>query len=634
MCGIAGFLDLTRSTSDEDLRRFGEAAAGALSHRGPDQQGVWTEAEGGVVLGFRRLAIVDLSQAGDQPMVSDDGRYVITYNGEIYNHRELRADLPGVRFRGHSDTEVMLEQFAQHGIEATLPRLIGMFAIVLWDRADRRLWLIRDRLGVKPMYWARQGSNVFWGSELKALRAQPRFRAEVDREAVADFLRFLAVPGPATIYRNVRNLEPGTWLRIEADGSTDTGRYWDMAEVVARPKQALSDEEAIHRCEALLQDSVSRRMVADVPLGALLSGGVDSSAVVAMMQRAASGPVRTFTIGFEAGDYDEAEHALAVARHLGTEHTELRLSPEAALELIPSLPDFYDEPFADSSALPTALVSRMARQSVTVALSGDGGDEVFLGYNRHRLLGRLARRLDAVPLTARRLATGLLRSMGAARWDRVSRHFPASLRPAMPGDKAHKLAALLSADGDEGRYLALVSHWAGLPAGVSRLPERTPALAADPAASAAYWDTLGYLPNDVLTKVDRASMAFGLEAREPLLDHRLVEFAWTLRTDQKVRDGQGKWLLRQILYRHVPRDLVDRPKRGFAVPLADWLRGPLRDWASDLLDPARLKRRGLVDPAVVNRAWAEHRRGKGNRAEDIWAVLMLEAWADRWLGPA
>jgi asparagine synthase (glutamine-hydrolysing) len=407
-----------------------------------------------------------------------------------------------------------------------------------------------------------------------------------------------------------------------------------MAEVVTRPKQPLSDEEAIRRCEALLQDSVSRRMIADVPVGALLSGGVDSSTVVAMMQRSASGPVRTFTIGFEAGDYDEAEHARAVARHLGTDHTELRLSPEAALELIPSLPDFYDEPFADSSALPTALVSRLARQSVTVALSGDGGDEIFLGYNRHRLLGRLTRRLEAVPLTARRAAAGLLRSVGAARWDRLGRHLPVSLRPAMLGDKAHKLAAVLAADGDEGRYLALVGRWADLPAGASRLPDRPAALAADPAASAAYWDTIGYLPNDMLTKVDRASMAFGLEAREPLLDHRLVEFAWTLPTDQKVRHGQGKWLLRQVLYRHVPRDLVDRPKRGFAVPLADWLRGPLRDWASDLLEPARLKRRGLVDAAAVSRAWAEHRRGQGNRAEDIWAVLMLEAWADRWLGPA
>ncbi|MEQ8603614.1 MAG: asparagine synthase (glutamine-hydrolyzing) [Marivibrio sp.] len=639
MCGLAGFLDLTRSTSAQALKARAQAMGDALRHRGPDDAGAHACEGAGLAMSFRRLSIIDLSEAGRQPMTSADGRWTVTYNGEIYNHSELRGELEsaGVTFRGASDTEVMLEHVARHGVLETVERLIGMFAIALWDARDRKLWLVRDRLGIKPLYHGRQGDLILWGSELKALAAHPDWRGEVDPTSVDRFLRFNCVGAPRTIYRGIEQLVPGGWLSIDAEsGAREGGRYWRLEEVAAQPRRGGDETESLDALETLIGDAVERRMVADVPLGALLSGGIDSSTVAALMQAKSDRPIKTFTIGFDNQGFDEAAHAKQVAAHLKTDHTDLYLAPKEARELIPNLPDWYDEPFADSSALPTYLVSRLARRSVTVALSGDGGDEMFLGYNRHKALARLAR-LDVAPAALRRLAAGGLKALGPGGAQALARLMPADKRPRQVDDKAAKLARALAAPDRDARYLDVVGHWRAadglldpaapddlLPAG---LP---PGLGA--AERAALIDALTYLPNDILTKVDRASMAVGLEARVPLLDHRVVEYAWSMPASLKLKDGVTKHPLRQILYRHVPRHLVERPKAGFALPLGDWLRGPLREWAGDLLSEERLRRRGFVDPAVVRRVWADHLTGAGQgRAEALWGVLMLEAWAERWL---
>ena len=643
MCGLAGFLDLTRSTSAQALEARARAMGEAVRHRGPDDAAEHVVEEAGLAMAFRRLAIIDLSEAGRQPMTSADGRWTVAYNGEIYNYRDLRAELEraGVAFRGHSDTEVMLEHVARFGVLPTVERLVGMFAIALWDSHERRLWLVRDRLGIKPLYHGRQGDLFLWGSELKAMAAHPDWAAEVDRVSVDRYLRFNCLPAPRTIYRGIEQLQPGGWLSIESEsGAVESGRYWRLEEVAAQPKPAGDEQETLDGLEALIGDAVEKRMVADVPLGALLSGGIDSSTVAALMQAKSDRPIKTFTIGFDNQGYDEAAHAKQVAAHLKTDHTELYLAPKEARDLIPSLPDWFDEPFADSSALPTYLVSRLARRSVTVALSGDGGDEMFLGYNRHKALAGLAK-LDVAPAALRRLAAGGLTALGPAGAQALARLLPAAKRPRQADDKAAKLARALAAPDGDARYLDIVSHWregdgmlASLPADhllreilPGELPKELNA-----AERAAAIDALTYLPNDILTKVDRASMAVSLEARVPLLDHRVVEYAWSMPSALKLKDGVAKHPLRRILYRHVPRHLVERPKAGFALPLGEWLRGPLRDWAGDLLSEQRLKRRGFVDPAIVRRVWADHLTGTGQgRAEALWGVLMLEAWAERWL---
>ncbi|MEQ9491558.1 MAG: asparagine synthase (glutamine-hydrolyzing) [Alphaproteobacteria bacterium] len=637
MCGITGFIDQAASMPGGVLDNTVGAMADRLQHRGPDDRGVWSDQESGIALGFRRLAIIDLTQTGHQPMLSADGRFVIVFNGEIYNFRELRTELKdlGRQFRGGSDTEVMLEGFCEWGVEETLRKLIGMFAIALWDRRERRLWLARDRLGIKPLYYAREGNLFLFGSELKALHAHPDWQPKLDRNALGQYLRYNYVPEPATIFRATRKLPPGTLLRLDAGAAEPViSRYWDFRAVVGQPRIDRSDADAVAEAETLLVDAVSRRMVADVPLGALLSGGIDSSLVTALMQAASDKPVRTFTVGFDTDGYNEARAAAAVARHLGTEHTEMMLSPETARDLIPDLPYYFDEPFADSSALPTWLVSRMARDHVTVALSGDGGDETFFGYNRYRAAPALWEKAQRLPGFARKAGGAILETVPTAAWDGLAGLLPKSRRPQLAGDKAHKLARLAGAASPDDVYLSLVSHWqaaermagggepAALPFTPADLPDFTERMAA--------CDTMTYLPGDILTKVDRASMATSLEARVPLLDHRVVEFAWSLPQHQKIRNGNGKWILRQVLGRHVPAALTDRPKAGFAVPLAAWLRGPVRDWAAALLDPARLKGQGWIDPAPVASAWREHLDGKGNHAEPLWNICMLQAWADRW----
>lgn len=637
MCGITGFIDLKRRSEAAVLRAAALGMADTLRHRGPDMGGAWVDEAAGIALGFRRLAILDLSPAGHQPMTSADGRFVIVYNGECYNFAELRAELgaAGHSFRGRSDTEVVLEGCAKWGVEPTVRRMVGMFAFALWDRMERRLWLVRDRLGIKPLYYGIVGDLFLFGSELKALRAKEGWTPEVDRDALTAFLRFNYVPAPQSIYRGIGKLEPGCFVEYAPGAAPQVTRYWDMAEVASQAQRGIGETEALREGEALLADAVRRRMVADVPLGALLSGGVDSTAVVALMQAASDRPVRSFTIGFEEAAYDEAEDARAVARHLGTEHTELYLSPQHALDLIPKLPDWYDEPFADSSALPTFLVSQLARRDVTVALSGDGGDEVFLGYNRYRAADTAWRRVAGTPRALRQLAARGIAALPAERWDRLAGVLPAARRPRNPGDKLHKLARLLTQDNVDAVYASLVSHWedpaALVPGGRERRSRAwdKAIVIADFAERMAFLDTATYLPDDILAKVDRASMAVSLEVRVPFLDHRVVEFAWRLPKTMRLRGGTTKWLLRRILDKHVPRELVERPKMGFAVPLDSWLRGPLRDWAETLLDEKRLAAEGWFEPAPIRRAWAKHLAGRGNAQQALWGVLMAQAWLER-----
>lgn len=641
MCGITGFWQMAGGAPEEMGPRVARMAD-SLRHRGPDDHGIWIDAEAGIALGHRRLSIIDLSPAGHQPMVSADGRFVIIYNGEVYSHEELRPELAarGVRFRGHSDTEVMLESFAAFGAERTLPRLIGMFAIALWDRRERTLTLIRDRLGIKPLYWAQRDGLFLFGSELKALCAYPGFAPQIDRTAVAAFLRHNYVPGPRTIYQDVHKLEPGCMLTLPTGGTPKITRFWDARQIalggLARPHSG-SDEDFTDRLETLLQDAVGRRMIADVPLGAFLSGGVDSSTVVALMQRANTGAVKTFTIGFDIAGFDEAPHARAIAQHLGTEHTEMTVTAREALDTIPKLADWYDEPFADSSQIPTFLVSMMTRRHVTVALSGDGGDELFAGYNRYMWGQKIWRAVSLLPRPMRRAAAAALTAVTPERWTQWGTALPKTLQPPQFGDKLHKIAALLDVDDADGLYRQLITHWdpatimPGIPDARGVLWDATVRKDfPDLLERMQFLDLVTYLPDDILTKVDRASMAVALEARVPLIDHRVVEFAWRLPRRMKIRDGQSKWLLRQVLYRHVPRALIERPKMGFGVPLGDWLRGPLRDWAEHLLDERRLREAGLVDAAIVRRYWSEHLRGQRNWQYLLWDVLMLEAWRERW----
>ncbi len=641
MCGIAGVVDGSAGRSS-DLDAVAGKMTGSLQHRGPDDAGIWSDAEAGVALGHRRLSIVDLSTAGRQPMVSRDGRYVITYNGEIYGFAALRDELQarGASFTGHCDTEVLIEAISAYGLEATVPRLIGMFAFALWDRKERTLKLVRDRLGIKPLYWGKFGALVLFGSELKALRAHPGWTPRIDRGAVAQYLRHSHIPAPRTIYENVHKLAPGTILTLPWQGEPTIAAYWSAREVALDGMANRidgSDAELTDRLETLLADAVRLRMIADVPLGALLSGGVNSSTVVALMKAANAGPVKTFTVGFDLPGYDESGHAEKIARHLGTEHHSLTVSPQQALDVIPRLPDWYDEPFADSSQIPTYLISAMTRQHVTVALSGDGGDELFAGYSRYQAAARYANGMAGWPAPLRKSLAAAITALSPQHWDRLAPHLPSKLRVPQLGDKLYKLASLMRARGADESYRSIITHWE--PAEIMPDTAEPSAIWSEKSVNAdfpnlvermQFLDLVGYLPDDILTKVDRASMAVALEARVPLLDHRLVEFAWALPRRAKLRDGTSKWLLRQVLYRYVPPALIERPKTGFAIPLAEWLRGPLRDWAETLLDERRLRATGLVNSARVRGLWKQHLDGRRNHQHLLWDILMLEAWRARW----
>ena len=616
-----------------------------VESRGPDDAGEWADPDAGIALGHRRLSIVDLSPRGRQPMVSAGGTLVIAYNGEIYNFRELRAEFEasGASFRGDSDTEVLLEACAAWGIERALGRCIGMFAFALWDRASRRLHLARDRLGIKPLYWARTARGLLFASQPKCFSMHPDWRPAVDRASFSEYLRHGYVNAPRCIYREAYQVRPGHILTFDPRGEVHEHCYWDVGAVardgLRRRRTQVDDEEAVEALDALLRDAVGRRMVADVPLGAFLSGGIDSSTVVALMQAQSSRPVRTFSIGFGEKRFDEAVHAGAVARHLGTDHTELYVEPDHAIDLIPSLAERYDEPFGDSSQLPTLLVSELARRHVMVALSGDGGDELFGGYNRHAQARTLRRVYAASPRWARKAVAGVLTSLRPGAWDRLSAVLPARRRPRLFGDKLHMLAEVMSLERFDEVYPRLVSHWRldaelvpGEGRGAGRLePDGLVARLGDEVEWMQLLDLCTYLPGDILTKVDRASMAHSLEARVPLLDHRVVEHAWCLPVDRKIRAGETKWILRRVLERYVPRTLFERPKMGFAVPIDRWLRGSLRDWAAELLDPGALAEDELFNVELVRRRWEEHQAGGRNWQYSLWIVLMGQAWRRRWL---
>lgn len=659
MCGLTGLL--SRTASADDVAAIVQSMTSSLHHRGPDGEGIWTGE--GVALGHRRLAIIDLSDAGAQPMHSECGRYVIVFNGEIYNHTELRDQLAGggqaPSWRGHSDTETLLAGIARWGLGETLLRASGMFALAVWDRKTQRLQLARDRIGEKPLYWGWCGPDFVFGSELKALRRHPGCPKEVCRQALAQYLRFAYVPAPRSIHPGIYKLEPGCILTIdgppparppgsplrpgETYGTLSITRYWSLDDVVASGYQdPFTDErEAVDEVHERLKASVASQMVADVPLGAFLSGGIDSSLIVALMQSQSNRPVRSFTVGFENKAFNEAPYAAAVARHLGTEHTEVLVTEREARDVIPSLPDLYDEPFGDSSQIPTHLVCRAARAHVTVALSGDAGDELFGGYNRYFWVARIWSQLGWMPHPVRQALGGMILGLPVPAWDGLGNLVPGSLSVTRLGDKAHKLGVRLrEVRNEDDLFRSLVCEWQGreLVKGAgddqgSILDDPIPAvLGHDAVSRMMFQDTRSYLPDDILCKVDRAAMGISLETRVPFLDPDVIKTSAHMPLNMKIRNGQGKWPLRQVLYRYVPRDLIERPKAGFGIPVGEWLRGPLKPWADELLSEQSLSRDGLIDPAPVRQAWAEHLSGRRDWTFRLWIVLMFMAWRDRMNG--
>jgi asparagine synthase (glutamine-hydrolysing) len=641
MCGVAGILG-SGKPDESVLRRM----SAAVRHRGPDDSGVWYDDEAGIGLAHARLSIVDLSAAGHQPMQSPTGRFVISYNGEIYNHLAIRRQLEETSvapiWRGHSDTETLLAAFDTWGIAKTLRQVVGMFAFAVWDRHSRKLTLGRDRLGEKPLYYGWQGDTFLFGSELKALSAHPKFAGEIDRNAISLLLRHSYIPTPYSIYRDIRKLPPATFLEVSREYRSGAPvMYWDVAGVMtAAGSNSFSggDTEIVDGLHSVLESAVKLQMMGDVPVGAFLSGGVDSSTIVALMQASSSRSVHTFTIGFQDPEYDEARYAREIANHLGTVHTELYVSPQQALDVVPNLPNLYCEPFADSSQIPTYLLSQLARRAVTVSLSGDGGDELFGGYDRYQLSERVWQRIAWLPQPVRaslghllgRVPTRILRAALAP----FSALMPDEFQGRNVADRVRKAAGFLSSKDSLDWYRSVVSLWHHPDAVVIGGNEPSTALT-DPKL----WDdaqgmlqrmmavdTVSYLPDDILVKVDRAAMGVSLETRVPLLDHRVVEFAWQVPVSAKVRGGVGKWPLRQVLDRYVPRRLIDRPKMGFGIPIGSWLRGPLREWAEDLLSEDRLRRGGFFHAYLIRKKWQEHIDGDGQWHNQLWPVLMFQAW--------
>lgn len=653
MCGLTGILDPTTTTRDALQGRVA-AMTDTLHHRGPDAAGTWVG--DGVALGHRRLSILELTEAGAQPMHSACGRYVMVFNGEIYNHLDLRADLAGANWRGHSDTETLLAGIAHWGLHETLRRAAGMFALAVWDKREGSLSLARDRIGEKPLYWGWAGRAIIFGSELKALRAHPDFPHQVCRSALAHYLRFAYVPAPRSIHPGIYKLEPGCILQIdgpppaqapqdplrpgEALGNLSIRRYWSLNAVVeAGARDPIQDEgAAVAGLEEVLTRAIQRQMLSDVPLGAFLSGGVDSSTIVALMQAHSTRAVKTFTIGFDDAAFDESPHAAAVAAHLGTDHSMMRVTDADAQAVIPDLPQLYDEPFADSSQIPTHLVCRAARSQVTVALSGDAGNELFGGYNRYFWGPRFWDRLAPIPFPLRKVMGQAITALPAAGWDGLGAVLGRARGGRAPaahlGDKAHRLAARLRhVRTQDDLYRSLVSVWSDGSAAQnstepsSCLDDPLPSAGTDhPAAQMMLQDMRSYLPDDILCKVDRAAMGVSLETRVPFLDPEVIEFAARLPMKMKIRGMTGKWALRQVLYRHVPQALIERPKMGFGIPIGDWLRGPLRDWAEALLTKESLAADGLLNPAPIRKAWARHLSGRSDESTRLWTILMFQAW--------
>jgi len=609
-----------------------------ISHRGPDGDSHWLD-DSGIALGHRRLAILDLSDNGRQPMHSHSGRLTLIFNGECYNYQEIRADLDLVnprQWRGHSDTEVILEAIEFWGLETTLKKMVGMFAIALWDHHHKELVLARDRLGEKPLYYGWSKGALLFGSELKSLKQHPCFINDLNPSAVDQMLRYGYVPAPMSIYAAYAKLTPGSYRRftlpdLQANLTPSEVIYWSLESIVQHGTTLRRDEDMISDLETLLTQAVGQQMLADVPLGAFLSGGVDSSTIVALMQKQSSSPIKTFSIGFSEAGFNEAEYAKAVATHLKTDHTELYVSNQDALDVIPKLPSIYCEPFADSSQIPTYLVAKLARQKVTVSLSGDAGDELFAGYNRYALAERIWKSIRWLPLPMRRLAAQIIKTLPVHALNSIGRRLPGV--PNQFGDKLHKVADIIPLD-HLAIYDSLISHWkqseavskvatGNSPFTQSILPSRKTSSFTE---QIMFLDTLSYLPDDILVKVDRASMANSLESRVPLLDHRVVEFAWSLPLSQKLKGGVTKWPLRQVLYRHVPKNLIERPKQGFGIPLDQWLRGPLKDWAESFLEPAKLESSGLINSGFVQDKWREHISGGRNWQYGLWNILMFQSW--------
>lgn len=655
MCGIAGFVECGGNWEEKRLEEQVGRMTSCLRHRGPDSGGFWVNPTSGIALGHRRLAVIDLSPAGHQPMQSADGRYVVTYNGEIYNFREIRRELAalGHSFAGSSDTEVMLAAFREWGVESVLAKFVGMFAFGVWDRKARTLYLARDRMGEKPLYYGWCGSAMVFGSELKALKAHPQWRGEIDRDVVALFLRHNCIPAPYSIFRGIRKLLPGSFLPLAVDRATpgslpEPVPYWSLRHVVEEGTKDPfrgTEREAVEQLEALLKSVVAGQMISDVPLGAFLSGGVDSSAVVALMQAQTRVPVKTFTIGFTDKRYSEADRARCVAQHLGTDHAELYVTAEQAMAVIPKLSELYDEPFSDSSQIPTYLLSELTREHVTVSLSGDGGDELFAGYNRHFRGREIWQRTGWLPMRLRKGAADSLLSVSPQAWDRVFDRFghflPERYRETLPGARMHKLAEVLTSESPAAMYRGVTSHWKD-PASIVLGSSEPPTILGDPSnwpclddfsARMMYLDQLTYLPNDILVKVDRAGMGVSLETRMPFLDHRVVEFSWRIPVRMNLREGRGKWLLRQVLNKYVPLRIFEGTKQGFGIPLGIWLRGPLREWVEDLLAPDRIRSEGFLNPAPIIDRWNEHLSGRFDWEYLLWDVLTFQAWLAGNRGP-
>ena len=650
MCGFAGFF--SKQIASDDYSHVAERMAATLEHRGPDESGSWSDASAGFAVAHQRLAILDLSRHGHQPMLSASGRWVLAYNGEIYNHLDLRKQLKSScntsSWRGHSDTETLLACIDAWGIEETLSRVAGMFAFALWDRQERALTLARDRMGEKPLYYGWQNKTFLFGSELKALRTHPSFKSEVNRNALTLLLRHNCIPAPYSIYAGINKIRPGHTISFDfaSNAENQDGRevaYWRLNDVVEqgiRHPFPGTESEAVEAMESQLSESIGAQMLSDVPLGAFLSGGIDSSTIAALMQSQSSRPIKTFTVGFADEGYNEASEARAVASHLGTDHTELTVTPEDALSVIPQLPSIYCEPFSDSSQIPTVLISKLVRQNVTVALSGDAGDELFGGYNRYLMANQVWRKIQRLPKIGRSSIAAILRGVPPSGWDRaysvLEPLVPAGRRVSTPGDKIHKLADVIGVDDQYGYYRRLTSHFPRptdiVPGSNEPLSLVTDSSTAPEVDCFEHWmmamDAKTYLPDDILVKVDRAAMASSLETRAPFLDHRVAELAWKLPIRFKVGGGITKGILRNILHQYVPKELVERPKMGFSVPLDRWLRGPLRDWAEDLLSQHRFESGGFFRPEPITKMWSEHLSGKRSWQYHLWTVLMFQAWLE------
>lgn len=635
MCGIAGFWDFHQSRRKEQYLEIITTMTNQILSRGPDSAGAWCDETIGLVFGHRRLVIVDLSSAGHQPMFSQSGSSAIIYNGEIYNAPFIRSELEklGIFCRTSADTEVLLEACEHWGPEAAIKKMNGMFAFAYWDKRQRKLYLVRDRLGIKPLFWGLKNNIFYFASQLKALTIHPDWQGSIDRQALTSYFRYNYIPGPLSIYRGIYKLEPGHIIIIDANQHLSEKQFWSLKSVCQnRVLTSFNEFEVLEKMDYLLKDAVKCRMYADVPLGAFLSGGIDSSTVVSLMQAQSIKPIKTFSIGFHELSYNEAIYAKAVAQHLKTDHYELYLHVDEAVKLIPQIPEWYDEPFADSSQIPTYLVSRLAREHVTVSLSGDGGDELFAGYNRYILAEKLWSSLSALPISFKKLVSKLIYFFNPTAWDRIAKIIPRRWRPLQLGDKVYKFAALLIQSSDD-LYRNIVSFWekpAELVAGGSEIVSwPRPITNLNFVEQMQYIDSVTYLPDDILTKVDRASMAVSLEARVPLLDYRLVEFVWTLPLQFKLRNEESKWLLRRILEKYVPHQLFERPKMGFGVPIDHWLRGQLMEWAEDLLSIHKLQEDNLLNAQLIRRRWEEHLSKKRNWQHSLWGVLMFQLWRER-----